>query len=384
MTASHAPETRSRISALDGLRGIAAVSVVFGHARLIVAGSAGTAFLLVPPLSYLVGFSAVWGAHAVWLFFILSGLVLCRQALRADRFDYGRFLLSRFARLYIPVWAAIAFTVVTMVFVSRNVRGLGAWVDSHPPTYSLSAVLRDAFLIDGTSGNLSPLWTLQPELLFSLLLVVFVAAARHCPWWLLLAAATGLSVAGAILGITWLTYLPMFGLGAALARGWSTFERWTTWLRATWPRWLRTIGVTAGVLAALASQTIAVFTSSAPTAIDVGVTLLGLCGIILLAGFARPVARTLNTRPLRWTGRVSFSLYLIHEPILLAFAYATHGAGKAVVLGVVLSFVAAAGFYTVVEKPAHRLARWISARGADRTAMDPLRTRTSAPARRPR
>ena len=81
-----------RFRELDGLRGIAALAVVFSH----YAAQHNSHFPEDPPPFH--GFE--WGAAGVQLFFIISGFVIFMSARRANR--PSDFAISRAARLYPP------------------------------------------------------------------------------------------------------------------------------------------------------------------------------------------------------------------------------------------------------------------------------------------
>jgi peptidoglycan/LPS O-acetylase OafA/YrhL len=84
--------------------------------------------------------------------------------------------------------------------------------------------------------------------------------------------------------------------------------------------------------------------------------------LILLAGQPGRLRTLLRTGPLVFLGRVSFSVYLVHLPLLFALSYALRNAlpGAAInAVWVILVVPAAWMFYRVVELPAQRLARRI-------------------------
>jgi peptidoglycan/LPS O-acetylase OafA/YrhL len=91
------------------------------------------------------------------------------------------------------------------------------------------------------------------------------------------------------------------------------------------------------------------------------------------------VAHHLQRRPVQWLGSRSFSLYLVHHPIVVACASALHRPGLVVLLvtAVPVSFLAAEAFFRAVERPAHRVAREATRQiGARRTiaAVTPARS----------
>ena len=68
----------------------------------------------------------------------------------------------------------------------------------------------------------------------------------------------------------------------------------------------------------------------------------------------------------RFFGRTSFSLYLVHMPVLAFAAHATQGwlsPWTALCLGALASPVVAVLFYAAVEVPSHRLSRRVGRRG---------------------
>jgi peptidoglycan/LPS O-acetylase OafA/YrhL len=65
--------------------------------------------------------------------------------------------------------------------------------------------------------------------------------------------------------------------------------------------------------------------------------------------------------PIRFLGLISFSLYLVHEPVLLLVAGATRNPTASLFITLPLSIALAAAFWYLVERPAHRLSRRVKA-----------------------
>ncbi len=180
---------RSRLTSLDGLRGVAALIVVFHHSLLTITAlsihySESTAgphtqywWLLFSPAHILWG-----GTEAVYLFFVLSGIVLVRAA-ESARFRWGSYFPSRLVRLYGPVVASVILAVILIYFVPRTGNPPGTWLGNHS-NYSTARFLQDVTLLTGTSGADTPLWSLQWEVLFSLLLPVAILLGRFRHAWL--------------------------------------------------------------------------------------------------------------------------------------------------------------------------------------------------------
>jgi peptidoglycan/LPS O-acetylase OafA/YrhL len=96
---------------LEGIRGVAALSVVFWHSLLGFYPAASGEFSIFPNEASLAGepwFGLVYGASAVTLFFVLSGYVLTRGYFRTfDPRQLVRGAVKRWPRLLAPVLAAV-------------------------------------------------------------------------------------------------------------------------------------------------------------------------------------------------------------------------------------------------------------------------------------
>ena len=102
---------------------------------------------------------------------------------------------------------------------------------------------------------------------------------------------------------------------------------------------------------------------------------VGAVLIVLLFVSWDPAKRLGDTAAAQWLGRVSFSLYLVHLPIILAAVTLLRSVSLplALAVSVAASLVAAELFYRYVEQPAHRLST-AAGRAVGR------RTRRDAPA----
>jgi peptidoglycan/LPS O-acetylase OafA/YrhL len=356
-----------RLRSLDGLRGLAALIVVIHHSLLVVPGLAAPYFgqstqssiqelLTYSPLHLL------WaGTEAVFLFFVLSGIVLTRMAAARD-FSWASYFSSRILRLYAPTFAAVVLGFVIISLTAHNPAPESNWLQNRGGDYSATALLLDLSLISSTSGRISPLWTLQWEIIFSLALPLMLQLKKGRPVLVCFAlfAALGIGVANHSAAFT---YIPMFGLGIVLAANWDViglnFSRRKS--SAMWHICLTILF--AGSLLLIDSRWLLAgrISGSWADAIIVCLELSGIMLLIPLVAFWGPPRWLFSTKVFLWLGTVSFSLYLVHEPIILGVAFITGGTKTGIILSFILSFVFAQIFYMLIERPIHRWSRRLRA-----------------------
>ncbi len=378
----HAPPLlkASRDIPLDGLRGVAALIVFTGHLFVVsvpslangdLAGftidvSAPAYALLYTPLHIF------WaGSEAVTVFFALSGYVLALPYVRGERFR-ASYYPRRLLRLYVPVWGALCLAAVVHVAITGGADGGGTWW-LHNHTEAITGVeVRDSVLLLHNAGNyslLAVLWSLHWEVVFSLLLPLFLlvgwATRRIAP----VVAAAALATLAFHGTHDTAGYLPLFLLGTLIAFQQDRVEQLrrllapggrraqlvegllltvaVLGLTSTW--WLRI-----GHYALVGHRTAYAYYGG-PALIATGA-----CAALILALIGPVTRRLLSTRPMQWTGTRSYTLYLVHEPLLVGLAFALGGSPvfplfALVAIPVVL--LVTEGFYRAVERPSHELAR---------------------------
>jgi peptidoglycan/LPS O-acetylase OafA/YrhL len=344
---------RQRLEGLDGLRGIAALAVLFGHLTGVVP-LAG--WIAQSPLNVFFA-----GTEAVFVFFILSGFVLALPAASGKAASWLGYYPKRILRLYVPVIAAVAFTLLTILLVPRTMRdAFTYWINMHAAAVDGPGIFRELVLLPGTGAYNSVLWSLRWEVLFSLLLPAYLWAASKARrgWAPGILGMLGLSHLGMLMGEGHLVYLPMFGIGVFLAFALpdlrKAYERWT---------WLRPVTFLAG----MGGLTVIWM---APTVTGRHVLAVASCCLIVLAfTFWQPAGRFATLRPMKWLGSRSFSLYLTHEPIVVSFALIFDEAPwMAVAVAVPVALVVTELFFRIVEKPSTKLAAWAGRLGLARAA----------------
>ena len=366
-----------KVQYLEGLRGIAAVQVVLLH--FVTAFLPDTAEHASPALRVLFD-----GHTAVYVFFLISGAVLTPSFARGGA--WPRQAAKRLVRLGIPVGAAATIALALLAALPNAhldaalVSGSGwlAMDSSGAPTVvhllreigldSLLLGYREYTLFAPIAGHLpllehsldAPLWSLHLELYGSLLVLLLVRLRAQSVWWhrasvVLCAGLFGthpmfLFVLGhlcaarmqggpiPVLG----TGLIVLGLAMSASKDWSAVEA---------------VRVTIARFAPVAAPNLFQFQSQlAALALFLGV-LLGPAAQWLLA---RESCRVL--------GRLSFSIYLLHFPILFTAGCASFVAlagTLAYPVAVAVTFagfalivlIAAAGFEHWIDRPAIRLSR---------------------------
>jgi peptidoglycan/LPS O-acetylase OafA/YrhL len=381
-------ERTRRAAGLDGLRALAALSVLSFHAWLY--GFDHPSAVARNGLFDKVMFEARLG---LVFFFVLSGYLLYRAFARAaltdgQRVDVRRYARRRVARI-VPAYYVATIGAVALLWGGTGTPGVKLPTASDLPLF---AVFGQDYSLD-TVMRLNPVtWTLCVEAAFYVLLPLLGALAwRLGPRsWRLQVALLGSLVP---LGLAWNelvhdqrwnilgskalpAYLPYFAFGMLLAL-WSERRR---------ERDAATLGprVTAGLVIggfAIVAADGYWHATAAPRAVNAWLAVLA--DVPAGLGFALVVAaavagggaatRWMSARPLAWVGLVSYGVYLWHVPLilfgrrfgLLPDAYVPR---VLVILGPVL-LVAAASWY-FVERP---LTVWAAR----------CRPGASAPARRP-
>ncbi|MFD8418282.1 acyltransferase family protein [Streptomyces sp. NPDC059466] len=362
---------------LDGLRGLAALYVVLFHCWLLTfpgfPENSGPSWL-----GWLM-----YGRLAVVLFLVLSGFSLAISAARRGwrSGSLTGFLRRRAWRILPPYWAALAFSLLIAWSVVPA---------SHfgPPTgtsilvYGL--VIQDLYTAPTPNGAF---WSIGVEaelyLFFPLLLlirrrlgaVVLVAGVT------LLVAARGLSASDAspVEGLNGLTpnLAPVFVAGLVGAGVVVASERVR---RLPW-HWL-------AALAALPVLSLVIAKGSVWTVghyfwVDLAVVpAMTLLLVAVATGKPVPLTRFLATRPVRSLGDFSYSLYLVHLPIIMVVVrkVAPHFVSPglptfwfALVLGLPASVLGAWLFSQVFEMPFKRNRSWKSLLADGRSRWDGMR-----------
>ena len=340
---------------LDGLRGICIAAVVAFHG-CAQAGLTG----------WVRG-----GFIGVSIFFTLSGFLitslLLRERASSGTVDFARFWGRRIRRL----WPASLVVVLAVVVLSAAGTLSARASDAVAATWSVTnwhvIAGGQAKLLQTIVGPLGPTWSLAVEEQFYVLLaVLFVVATRSRRPHLVLGtvAALGVVVPAALsnmvtdwqpsLEFNTFLRMPELCMGVLLA----------VWHHRRADRAAPAVSVRAGdVLAALGVAVMVglfLFADySPPWLLRGGYTLVALVTAATIVGLLQhgAVARALAWLPLRWLGVVSYSLYLVHWPVMSVLTRDRTGWHGVPLLSVLAatSLVVAWVLHLLVEQPVRRM-----------------------------
>lgn len=382
---------------LDGLRGVAALVVLAHHTALVLPAVAwafvdgketdqgSTAWWLTStPLRLLVD-----GPGAVLVFFVLSGLVLTLPVLRSPGYDWPSFYPGRLVRLGVPVLGSILLAFALRLLLPPVPPHESEWVsDYRLLDLSWEHGFRALDLAAGKYSLNNPLWSIRWEMLFSLALPAFVVAGvvLRRRWMVAVAAVVAVGWLGFSSGDASAQFLPVFLLGSVIACNLSRIgSAAATGYRGSAVRhhglWL--LALVASVALLLAGPLVSQRLDEGASELVQAVAPLGAAGVVLAAIAWRPMSTALSCAPARLAGKYSFSLYLVHVPVIFAVLCVLPDARFSITapLAVLLSLLLAVGFYHLVEARSHRWARSIGTRSS--AALRSIQSRRRLPSNTP-
>ena len=391
-TDAPAPQRRGRIREVDGYRAIAAVMIIIFHAWSV----GYEPYRNTPFLSFMLG-----SQFAVSLFFALSGFVIflpvVRGALTGKVPSGRRFLFRRFYRL-LPLY----YLLVIVVWAGRfNGTPLDFWDLLRHLTFTQVYSKQQIFWLIG------PAWSLADEMHYYLVvaflgppLAMFAARRRTTrgrltmmstlPLLLLAACLTYTAIAAYGMGIPWsdswvyfnpIARVDCFAEGMLLAVILS--------IPGAMDRRPRAAAVVTGIgVASLAI--LMVMRAHLPGIPVFYFPAAGLGSLLLLAGAAmmderQRASRFLRARPFQAVATVGFSIYLLHEPLMIQLArwhifyFLDPVAWPVSTLGLIIGAALFAQLtYALVERPGQRL-QTLLAELRERQSRAPAPRRGPAP-----
>jgi len=315
------------LPALDGVRGVAILLVMFHHFTIITP---------VSPAQHALASTAAMGRYGVDLFFVLSGCLITGILIdgRQEADYFKKFYARRVLRIFPLYYTLVAITFLVIPFATGVLSPAAAHtVNAHVPLadWPWFVAFCSNFLIavrnKYTNGMLDASWSLAIEEHFYLLwpAVVFVVAKPRR----LQQVCVGVTVLALLLRV------------AGWAAGWSrlqiyvlTFARMDAlafgalvaiWMRSPVCEWsvhLRRARVlSVGLLAAIVVLWLTGQMDYTATVMNtIGYTLVGVLGMQVVIQ-AVPVARGpfidgfFNNRAMRFFGKYSYGLYMFQLPV---------------------------------------------------------------------
>lgn len=312
----------SRFETLDSWRGICALFVVVFHFISMMPNSLETSSFVRN--SYLF----------VDFFFVLSGFVLCHsyRGKVSNPSDLIRFAIRRFGRVW-PLHAVVlALFIIAVVWINRVPHPHALDMTWSRSSYAIDAIVPSLFLLNAMNlmGNAwnGPAWSIGAEFYVYLLFasLVLVVGRR------LVLPSLALSVAALVLVYNWapsfmnttwdygiIRCVAGFFGGIVAFHAYEMMER-RGLRRAT----LREAGVVAFVVlfvifAGNGADAVSPLSLAAPA-------VFGLA-VIVFAGQQGLISLALRAQPFKALGRYSFSIYMIHQPLLILLCYGLWSSG---------------------------------------------------------
>ncbi|WP_442575854.1 acyltransferase family protein [Microbacterium sp. F51-2R] len=334
------------IPSLDGLRFVAILLVVWGHAEL--------------PYKF------IRESSGVTIFFFLSGYLITtllrREFDKTERVSIKDFYLRRLFRIFPPLYIVVTIMVVLSLagIIANQMTALGA--------ASAYGFFANYYIIfagrEGLPGGMNALWSLAVEEHYYLLFpIIYIALRKWLPnrWW---QAGVLAAICLAIMG--WRVWL--FADGASYDRIYLATDT-----RADAILWGSILAIIANpmydeiraprrkrLLTPILLASVAVFYVVSRMPDSIGMTVGYTVQAVVLAGVFIPlilaprsiVGRAMNWRPIMWVGVISYSIYLIHRPaLMLAEEYIPAPHLTQAIIGIAATVLLSWAMLHWVEKP---------------------------------
>ena len=324
---------------IDGIRCIAVLSVLFYHFE----------YKAIPG-----------GFVGVDIFFVISGFLITRLLLadvKRDNFDFRRFYMRRIRRL---APALIATLVLTFIVAGAVLTPAHFQRFSGASLASLFSVSNVYFWSESgyfdAAGGLKPLlhtWSLSVEEQFYMIWPALLFLLRASSAYRIAAVFASLFVLSLAAAWWGSTHIPSaafflmpfrvyeFAIGAVLA-----LLPLTRWRGHTWNE----IMVAAGLVLAFVGFTQFSKTTAFP---DINALLPCSAAALLIAFGTSPILGCLLRNPFSiFIGRISYSLYLVHWPVVVLYKHLTFAdviVGKTRIALLIVTFALAIGLHYLVE-----------------------------------
>lgn len=315
---SSLPRPASRVQSLDALRGVAVLAVVGYHMT--------TSPALVELFSPVAKTLLSMGGLGVELFYVLSGYFITKSVLGMPEFDQAQFLQARVRRIYPAYLVCLAVCLAVAVAVQR----------ATPESTTLCLLLHLVMLhnlFPGVSSLFNGVfWTLGVEFPYYLLMMALGGLLRGARgfWW----TTAGLFIGALLFRASVFFFIPLDsyggmgrsffstqlpgaldlfaagGVACALTRG-RSLPRPSLQQGVLWAGVVSTLG-----LIALAIQHLGDFWSNRWMVTYWRSALALALACVVMASVWMQAGPWLAWSGLPWLGKISFSVYLWHYPVI--------------------------------------------------------------------
>jgi peptidoglycan/LPS O-acetylase OafA/YrhL len=347
-----------RLSFLDSIRGIAALIVLTSHLPF----TAGREIWFFDLRGFRILNQSVF---AVSIFFVLSGLVLFLQ-LDGTRINFVQFIVRRFFRIFPAcIFAVTVSYLIYLLWTPQPLVSRGDWFNdvSWPPGISPSSYLHH-LLLDGADALLRPIWSLVIEwrvsLVFPAIMILFTWSSRLVGC-VAVATAFVIAISPKSLITQGLSGIPGAYFYAAFFSTFFIAGIFIAAYRLKLVLFFRRRPLARYILLVLCSYYL--FLRSGGDDL-IGYMKWGFigCALIIFCMSDSKARRFLRSRSLRYMGRISYSLYLVHMIWIGLLFRLLEGTDPLVISAIVIaaSILSADLVHRFVEVPANKFGRQLA------------------------
>lgn len=296
--------------AIDILRGIAAIGILLFHYKNFFVGSIDIPMARMSENFFVQLLWPVhkYGANAVMLFWVISGFVFMHVYAGQQKTSSKSYAINRFARLY-PLHLATLLLVTLLQFISFETLDTSQiYQNNDLKHFGLQLLFASNWGFESGHSFNGPIWSVSIEMLIYVVFFVYFKTARICL----------LSLCAVIIA-----FLLLFAISDSMIAlcGYYFFVG-----SLAYALWKVTLGFsqksvfilgTAVFFAGIGTMILVnALTIPAPLSLQLSFVFSAL--IFALAAGEKAFGNT-TIKPLRWIGDITYSSYLLHSPIQIAF-----------------------------------------------------------------
>lgn len=304
------------LKALEGIRGLAALYVLIHHSRTALTQSYNSGLKLYPEQyewydKLMVYFFSLFkfGHEAVIVFFVLSGFVIhlkqTKPSYSYPNFNWKNYFKKRLIRIYPPFLASMILCVLRdyVLTLIDSVEFAGIF-----DKYTINSLINNLLLIPGTEpwGYNYPSWSLKHEWVFYIL-YPFVLYLNHNNFKITILIILGLYISY-LLGYS----IPFIGEVAYTFVVWNFGVLIAHYYNKQDFKYFKYFPLFI-IITVIYVPTYALFNSYAIKDILFGLIMAGFLSFLLITK-NKLVLNSLNK--LTWLGAFSYSIYILHYPLL--------------------------------------------------------------------